>query len=240
MSDYNQILTGKYLYTKNQQAYCEENFSVQTCSDPRLKFLINAEILSRSQTGEFLKVNVDYLLDSSFTPKRVEIKRSMGEKLSREVFSFDNAQYQLNYSFSDNKDTWQHTAKSSSQPQVASPSFATSMLATMAKRVDQTQRTKYKIITSPNIWKYAAPFVEEEFSLTPVDSKPVKIELGKNQVSATHCSISQPNTEDTDPKGPQVFISKHFSIPYKGIFAGGIVIEAESLKIMDNKVAHIF
>ncbi len=240
MSASNEIIEGKYNYTKNKQIYCEENFCVRMTNDSRLKFIIESEVLSRSHTGEFLKVDVSYSLDSRFHPRKVEIKRSMGEKRSLETFEFDNTKHQLNYSFTVDEDTEQHISKPGAQPQVATPSFATSMLVTMAKRLNPTERTKYKMITSANIWNYETSPTEQDFYLKTVKSNQVKIQIGKSQVTATHCSISLSEDEDFKTKSQQIFLSKHFSIPYKGIFAEGIVIETEEMKIINDQFANIF
>ena len=228
--EFRQVLSGKYNYTKSKQIYCQENFIVKKSNNPKLKYLFRSEVLSRSHTGEFLKVEVDYCLNSAFMPQKVDIKRSMGEKVANETFLFDEAKHEIQYTFTNGEDTKQHSDRSSSLVQIASPSFATSMLVTMAKKLDPLHRVRFNLISSENIWKYEVPFEQNKFFLEIVGSQNQSMKLSGQEVSAIHCYLFQNESDEFNHKKQEIFLSKYYSVPYKGIFSVNIVIEIAELK----------
>lgn len=232
---FSQILNGKYLYRKKKQPYCEENFWVSKQSSPRGDYLFNAEVLSRSHNGEFLKVEVHYLTSFDFTPKKVEIERSMGSRISTETFYLEGQDQILEYNFDDGNETQRFSKNVATNIQIATPAFSSSLIVTMKKRLDPTQRSKYSILCSKNIWSYESPLIENEIFLEMVEPSPVDVKVGDQHLPATHCIMSGRNSHlsdsATNKSHEEVFLSKHFSIPYKGIFKNDIAIELAQLNV---------
>ena len=232
---FNQVLDGKFVYSKNNQVYGEENFWLENQGSSRGDFLFGAEILSRSHNGEFLKIQVKYLTSYDFNPKRVEINRFMGERESAETFEIDEAQQAIEYFFFDGNNTHRETKSIKGVFQIATPSFASSLLVTQKKRLDTLQRSQYTVVSSENIWNYDSQLNQKEISIELVELDPVSIKVRDQNLKATHCSISSLDGELSDvaasKKPEDIFLSKHYSIPYKGVFKDGVVIEIEKLNI---------
>lgn len=241
ISEFELILEGKYNYLKNKQTYCEENFEVKHQETTKGDFIFNAEVLSRSHTGEFLKVEVSYLTSYDFFPKKVVVKRFMGGRESCETFDIDGANKSLEYFFFDGNDTHRSTKPINGNFQIASPAFSTSMLMTLKKNLDSVQRNHYTIISSKNVWSFDAPLFDKDIYIEVIDLKPVTIKAGEGNLKATHCAILEKNDAGSvSSDGDQIYLSKHFSIPYKGIFGGDTVIEVAHLKILEEKYSKMF
>lgn len=232
---FNPILDGKYFYRKKKQSYCEENFWVSKQSSSRGDYLFKAEVLSRSHNGEFLKVEVHYLTSFDFTPKKVEIERSMGSRVSTETFELEGQNQALEYYFFDGNETQRFSHNVASNIQIAAPAFSSSLLMTLKKKLDPVQRSQYNVLCSQNIWSYESPLVENEIFLEMVDPAPIDLKIGDQHLPATHCIMSGRNSHLSDSaaskSNEEVFLSKHFSIPYKGIFKNDITIELAQLNV---------
>lgn len=239
INDFGIVLEGKYNYLKNKQTYCEENFEVRHQGSSRGDFIFNAEILSRSHTGEFLKIEVSHLLSYDFNPKKVVVKRFMGGRESCETFDIVGTNKSIEYYFYNGSDTHQSIKPISGNFQIATPAFSTSMLMTLKKKLDSVQRTHYTVVSSENIWTFKDPLFDRDIYIELVELNPISIKVGDVSLKATHCAIlneSDGNSNNAD----QLFLSKHFLIPYKGIFIDDTVIEVSHMKVLEEKFSKLF
>lgn len=102
------ILEGEYLYFQKEVNYSQENFKL--VSFPGTKtFHIYAEILSRIENGEFLKVVVDFEMNQNYLPTFVRIEKSLGNRYSQEILNFDLSTQELKYVFQNSKGTQDFT-----------------------------------------------------------------------------------------------------------------------------------
>jgi hypothetical protein len=233
------IIEGKFNFYNENQRYCEEFFSLyQDASSPQGSFTFNSEILSRVETGEFLKIYVDYELSYQFEPINLRIKRSLGAKKSTERYAINQKDKTIQYQFSSKFGSGDHERAINGKFHLASPSFASSFAMTQHKKPDPVHRTPYVSITSPNIWKYEGPFVEGMVHVELVNSEPKTIKLRDGrEVQAVHFKIfDEDRLSNPHGEGHDFFISKYYQIPYKAEFKNGLNVEIEVLK--NYKVDH--
>ena len=163
----------------------------------------------------------------------ISITRAMGEKESVESFEVDPKTKNYHYIFKTDDHEEHHNKIISSRPHIATPSFLTSMMMTNQKRLDPVQRTSYSIISSDNVWEYgSAPYEKEVFiELQALEQK--EIQVGKKKIHATHCKILQNNNSSSTDSGHDIYLSKHFNIPYLGTFSPELYIQVDHLKSFD-------
>lgn len=241
VNEFELILEGKYNYLKEKQTYCEENFKVMRQGSSRGDFIFNAEVLSRSHTGEFLKIEVSYLVSHDFYPKKVVVKRFMGGRESCETFDIEGVNKSIEYFFFDGSDTHQSIKPISGNFQIATPAFSTSMLMTLKKKLDSVHRTHYTVISSENIWSYKSPLFDKDIYIELIELNPISLKIADINLKATHCAILESNEAGSNRENSdQMFLSKHFSIPYKGVFAGDTIIEIAHMKVLEDKFSKMF
>jgi len=230
------IVEGKYNYYQHDQVYCEEHFKVFRQEASTGNFNFNAELMSRVDTGEFLKVFVDYELTHNFEPVNLRIKRTLGAHKSTERFTVDLKDKKIHYVFNGKEGMHESETAISGRFHIAAPAFSTSMLMSEAKKIDPVHRTPYNIISSENIWEYKEPFKESTLYVELMSLEPVTINLHDNELQATLCNIyEEDKIKNPNAEGYPVYISKHYQIPYKAEFANGIRIEVQNLKNFESE-----
>lgn len=237
MSNRDKVIEGKFNYFLDGSQYTQEEFRVFKDANAKANLNFEAEVTSRVKTGEFLKVACQYRFTSKFVPIKCSITRSMGENTSEEIFLFDDKTKNVSYEFNANGKTKRHEKVITSKPHVAAPCFSLSMLMVNAKKIDPVQRTPYTLLSTQNIWDYHGPFVEQEIYLELQELEPIKINIDGKQLKATHCKILQVNDKGTIiDGGDDVYLSKHYYIPYYGKFKNDLTIKIETLKHYEDKV----
>lgn len=241
MSFQEKIIEGKYNYFENETPYCEEHFKLFREDKPQGDYTFNAELLSRVETGEFLKVNVNYQLTYQFEPLSLRIKRSLGGKKSSERFTVDPKQKKISYVFSGPKEVKEYEKVVSAKVHIASPSFACSMLMTNHRKIDPVHRTPYEIISSPNIWEYEGPFQETTMHIELMKLDPMTINVHNQELQANYCHIfNQEKSKNPNDLGYPIYISKHYQIPYLAVFSKELKVEIEKLKSFEVNHSKIF
>ncbi|MEX0798870.1 MAG: hypothetical protein WEB87_05610 [Bacteriovoracaceae bacterium] len=241
MSFQEKIIEGKYNYFQKNQIYCEEHFKVFKEEKRHGNFTFNAELLSRVDTGEFLKIYVDYELTNNFEPLNLRVKRSLGGSKSSERFSVDLKDKKISYAFNGKNGFHENEKVVTGKFHIASPAFCSSMLMTQARKIDPVHRTAYDIVSSSNIWTYEEPFHESMLHVELMKLEPVTIELQGNEVQASHCNIyEEDKLKNPNAAGYPLYVSKHYQIPYMAQFQGGIRVEVESLKNYESEYSKMF
>ena len=96
------ILEGTYLYYTGEVNYSQEEFKLVHFKNEEV-FHFYAEIVSRLENGEFLKILVRYEMNSQFIPTFVRIEKSLGNKYALETFKIDISTFELKYAFQTNQ-----------------------------------------------------------------------------------------------------------------------------------------
>lgn len=233
MSNDIKILQGKFNYLSQNKIYSEENFRVYREEGRRISYLFKCEVLSRVKTGEFLKVYIEYRVSRHFDPIEISITRLMGNKESKENFSVDPKTKNYTYTFQTKDGTQSYDKVLTSRPHIATPAFTTSMLMTNQKRLDPVQRTNYTLITSDNVWEYQGPFFEKSIFVELQALEPKDVMVSSKTVKALHCKLLSSNLGTSSDQGHDIYLSKHFNIPYLGIFSDDLKITTDHLQSLE-------
>lgn len=235
MSIQEKIFEGKYNYFNQGQKYTEEFFTISKENTNQGHVFFNAEILSRVRTGEFLKIYVEYEIDSRYDPVQVVIKRQLGPKKSVESFDFNGKTKSISYSFDTENQKNVFEKVITSLPHVGTPAISTSMLMVNQKKIDPVQRTPYVILSSENIWEYQSGFSEQSLFIELQELDPQEIDIEGNKLKAMFCKLLQ-----VDAKGAiqdlehKIYLSKHYYVPYLASFGNEIEVKIEYLKQLNQ------
>lgn len=211
------ILEGSYQYFNKDQNYSQENFKLVQFTDSQT-YHIYSEILSRIETGEFLKMMIRYEMNAHYVPYFVRIEKSLGNRYAQEVFSLDVTNQELKYTFQNAQNTQEFSRPLSAKHYLTSPSFATSAIFTLSKKFDATGRTPITFVSSHNEWSYEAP-PEERVVFAEFKTRDLQdFKINNAPLSASHLCIWEMDSSTIHLEDPvEIFISKHYAIPYQMI-----------------------
>jgi hypothetical protein len=223
------LLEGNYNYYSGQNSYCQENFKLVRNLEQG-SFQIHAEVLSRIESGELLKILVKYEMNQAFLPVMARIERSLGPHYSHELFTVDLSTHELHYTFENSGQSQEFKAPFNIKHYLSTPALSTSCLFLQSKKLDATSRTPVTFVSSSNVWKYEAPPFERVIFAESLVHEGSEIEIGGKALNATQVQFYEESASNPQVDVPaQFFISKHFSIPYQMI-QGDLRIEIEQLK----------
>jgi hypothetical protein len=209
------ILEGTYLYYKGQVNYSQEEFKLVHFSDEEV-FHFYAEILSRLENGEFLKILIRYEMNSQFIPSLVRIEKSLGNKYALETFKMDNSTFELKYTFQTNQKAQEFKKNVTSKHHLTSPAICTSAIFTLSKKMDANARSPILLISSPNDWSYLGPPVEKTIFAEFKSRDYNEFQLHGNSLSASHLCLFEKDIGTSSNEAPvELYLSKHFAIPYQ-------------------------
>jgi hypothetical protein len=211
------LLEGTYLYFNQETNYSQENFKLVNFND-NAGYHIYAEILSRIETGEFLKILVRYEMSSQFQPLFVRIEKSLGNRYCQETFKFDTHDQQLHYNFQNAQKSQDFKKPINSKHYLTSPSFATSAIWTLSKKFDATGRTPVTLVSTSNVWDYEHP-PEEKIVFAEFKTRDLQdFKLNNAPLSASHLCVYETDSSSASVEAPvELFLSKHYAIPYQMI-----------------------
>lgn len=223
------LLEGSYLYFQKDVNYSQENFKLVYFPDSRTHH-IYSEILSRIETGEFLKIMVRFEMNDHFHPNFVRIEKSLGNRYSQEVFQFDIPAQELKYTFQNSKSSQEFTRSLAAKHYLTSPAFATSAIFTLSKKLDVTGRTAVSFISTQNDWTYEHP-PEEKIVYAEFKTKELAdFKLNNTPLSASHLCLYEFDSSSPTGEAPvELFLSKHYAIPYQ-LIQGDQKIVIKNLK----------
>lgn len=223
------LLEGNYNYFSGDNSYCQENFKLVRNLEQG-SFQIHAEVLSRIESGELLKILVKYEMNQSFLPVMARIERSLGSHYSHELFTVDSSAHELHYTFENSTQSQEFSAPFNIKHYLTTPAFSTSCLFLQSKKLDTASRTPVTFVSSSNIWKYEAPPFERVVFAETMVHEGSEINIDGKVLSATQVQFFEESASNPQVDVPaQFFISKHFSIPYQ-MLQGDLKIEIEHLK----------
>lgn len=208
------ILEGSYNYSQKDQNFSQENFKLVHLPDAQ-SYHIYAEILSRIETGEFLKILVRFEMNAHFVPVFVRIEKSIGNKYAQEIFKLDPQNMELHYTFQTSQGSNEFKRGVSAKHYLTSPAVSTAAIFTLSRKFDATGRTPIIILSSENEWTYAGPPTEKilfaEFKARELSD----FKLHGNPLAASHLCLYEHDASHAGLEEPvDLFLSKHYSIPY--------------------------
>lgn len=229
------VVEGSYNYLQKNKLYSTENFKLSRRLESH-SYFFEAEILSRIETGEFLKVKVFYELNPNMTPIIMRVEKSLGEKHSIETFEVNLQENQLAYEFSSDGQHKRLVKHHTNKHYLASPAVCTSAVFSLTKKFDNTGRTPIVLVAGHNSW-----IVDEA---TPVENlvygefnnrETVDLKIGEQELEAHCLSIFNRDSlgvTNISEERIDLMLSKHFSIPYQ-LIENDLLVEIKSLKRVD-------
>jgi hypothetical protein len=209
------LLEGSYLYYQKEVNYSQENFKLVHLPEHQ-SFHVYAEILSRIETGEFLKILVRYEMNQQFLPVFVRVEKSIGNKYALESFKIDTTDQQLTYIFQTSQNTQEFTKSINSKHYLTSPAVSTSAMFTLTKKFDATGRTPIVVVNSENEWTYASPPTEKIVYAEFKTREMADFKMNGNSLSAAHLCLYESDSAHSSVEHPvDLFLSKHYAIPYQ-------------------------
>jgi hypothetical protein len=210
------LLEGTYLFFEGETNYSQENFKLIQLPDLQ-QFRIDAEILARVETGEFLKILVRYEMNHHYIPFHVKVEKSLGTKLVSEIYNFDTIEQELKCTFQNSDGVKEFERPLNARQYLTTPAFSTSTFFSLSKKFDQTGRTSLTLISSQNEWDFIGPLQEKvvygEFMSR--DDSEFKIN-GKVLEAQKLCLFEHSSHEKTADEVPtDIFISNYHGIPYE-------------------------
>lgn len=223
------LLEGTYLYYDKNVNFSQENFKLLRLPEPQ-HYLVEAEILSRVETGEFLKVIVHYEMNNNFVPLDVRIEKSIGNKFVQESFKVDISAQELHYVFKNAEGSQEFKRPHGSKHHLTSPAFSTSAMFTLTKRFDATGRTGINLVNSTNNWTYQNP-PEDRLIFAEYKSRElIDYKLNNTPLSASHLCLYEHDSSHANHEKPvEYFLSKHYGLPYQMVH-GDFHIDVKHLK----------
>jgi hypothetical protein len=209
------LLEGSYLYYENNVNYSQENFKIVHMAELQI-YHVYSEILSRIETGEFLKILVHYEMNHHFFPYFARIERSLGNKYSQEVLTFDLPANELKYTFQNSQGTQEFTKNVNNKHYLTTPAIATSTLFTLSKKFDATGRTSISLISTPNDWTYKGPPEEKVVFADHNSRETVDFVVNNKTLSGSLLRIYENDSTGPVQDSPvEFYLSKHFNLPYQ-------------------------
>lgn len=209
------LLEGSYLYFDKEVNYSQENFKLVHLSEFQ-SYHIYAEILSRIETGEFLKILIRYEMNQHYVPLKVRIEKSIGNKYAQELYQIDPSTQELQYTFQNAQMTQEFTRVISSKHYLTSPAVCTSAIFSLSKKFDATGRTPIVLISSDNDWTYQGPPTDKVVYAEFKTREMLDYKLNNNTLSASHLCLYEHDAAHAGADQPvELFLSKHYAVPYQ-------------------------
>ena len=223
------LLEGSYLYFQKDVNYSQENFKLVQLAESQ-SYHVYAEILSRIETGEFLKILVRYEMNQHFIPNLVRIEKSIGNKYAQEIYRLDTSTQELHYSFQNSQMTQEFKKIVNSKHYLTSPAVSTAAMFSLSKKFDATGRTPVVLISSDNNWTYTAPPTEKVIYAEFKTREMQDYKLNNANLSASHlCLYEGDGAHGETDDAVNLYLSKHFAVPYQ-LVSGDQRIDIKNLK----------
>jgi hypothetical protein len=234
------LFEGTYQYFQNGQNYSQENFTVSKIEATQ-NVLFEAEIMSRVETGEFFKMKIAYVVSQFYAPQTVIVEKSLGEKIAKEVFDVDYTTQTLRYTFKSSSSLETVERPFSSKHHIIAPCFLTAGLFTLTKKIDSTARTPVTFITTANEWEFHGPPVDKILWIELKAHDTEELLISGAPLTASKFEIHEEDALTGDVKpGAQLWVSKHYGVPYQLVERDGAKIVVRKLKKLKQEMGKMF
>lgn len=226
------LIEGSYQYLQGGVNFSQEVFKLQKLGESN-SYLHSAEITSRIENGEFLKILVQIEMNQFFYPTLVKIEKSIGNKIAEETFTIDTANLEVHYQYKNNTETHDFTRAINTKHHIPTPAISSMGYFTLVKKFDASGRTPIIVMTTENEWEYQGPPTEKiiyaEFKTRDVAG----FKINGNHLLASHLCLYESDTPQPGQDEPvELFLSKHYGIPYL-LTQNDLKIEIKKLKKVD-------
>jgi hypothetical protein len=234
------LFEGTFEYSNNGENYSQENFVVFK-NEENKTIVYRSEVLSRVQTGEFLKINVDYEVNNKWFPVRIEVKKSLGEDYACETFLINYDSNVLIYEFDDGKNKDMVERILPNKFQISTPCFLTSMLFSQSKKHNAMGRSQYNILRPNSDWKFDPEISDETLFAEFMTHEKTELKINNQTVTCVKVLLFKNDSAATIKEQPTVvYLSKHIGIPYMLQTEDGVVIKVKNLKKHENQYDNMF
>lgn len=208
------LFTGKYEFYADGNQYAEESFEVQQHAQHKTLWF-RSYVFTRSNTGELFKVFVDYELFDTFMTRVVRIKKTAGSWTTEEEYYFDPKENLLKYSFKNPEGVHKDERAVLKKFFIQTPSALCSALFAASKKGDNSGRSPYVLMKSPNLINYEGP-MEEYTVFVSFETKDAQtFNINNSQYQYTRCDIYSTDAGELENEFPVVIqVSKKFALPF--------------------------
>lgn len=209
------LLEGSYLYYDHEVNYSQENFKLVHFPTEQL-FHLHAEVVSRIENGEFLKIIVRYEMNQNFFPSLVRIEKSIGNKYAVETYRIDSLHQDLHYTFEAAGQQQEYNRNINTKHYITSPAFSSSLFFTISKRFDQTGRSPVIFVNTPNEWTYVGPPTDKITYAEYKSREMPDFKLNNSFLAASHLCLYEHDSSSSVVELPvDFYVSKYYGIPYQ-------------------------
>ncbi|MBF0298066.1 MAG: hypothetical protein HQK51_05060 [Oligoflexia bacterium] len=208
------IIKGAFEYIHNDRVFSEENFLVfRNTKDNSIIF--DSELLTRLDTGEFLKVYVNYQINKDWVPIDVVIDKQAGKQVAQERFKMDIKRNVLSYQFAINKDKKEFKIQVPPKFQISTINTVTSFAFISSKKYDPTGKNFYNVLVSDNILDYRTPPKMNYVLMERIGTSIQKLKIKDKTLKAMLYKVYSQDGFDNQTEPPiTIWVSKYYSIPY--------------------------
>ncbi|MBF0314543.1 MAG: hypothetical protein HQK50_10940 [Oligoflexia bacterium] len=208
------MLRGSYEYTSHKKIYSEENFLVYKNSKDN-SMIFDSELLTRLDSGEFLKVMLSYHINKNWVPLEVTINKQVGKQNATEIYQMDLKKNTLTYQFIANNQAKVMKLQVPPKYQIATYNTVSSFLFISSKKYDPTGRNYYNILVTNNLLEYQGPPQMNYIVLERISTTPQNVRVNDKNLKAIIYRIYSQSGHEKKTEEPIIScISRHYSIPY--------------------------
>jgi len=214
MENLKTLVDGKYHYFEDDKNYAQEIFKFSQDTEKK-SYHLNSEIMSRIQTGEFLKIIVNYSLSHLYAPQELKITRTLGSQRSEETFTVQAKTQEVQYEFHDQVQKQSFSRSFAARHSLATPAISSMGLFTLTRKLELRSRAAINIISTNNTFEFEKGPSEKILyaELVAVELDNFKIE--QTPYKPTHINLFQHDLSKAVQESPvELYLSKHFGIPY--------------------------
>ncbi len=230
------LFDGSYEYFQHKQNFGQEVFRVDRDEETG-DTVYQSEILSRVETGEFFKLLVHYTLNPYNIVQKVFVERSLGSRWAKEEYLVDSATQMLHYTFK-TKET-SHTIERHFNPKhfIVVPTFLTSGIFSLTKKIDLTARSPVTFLTTPNEWEFVSGPQDRIlwFELKASNSEELSIG-GAPMLCSKYIIFEEDSLSSSNKNSATLWISKNYGIPVQLDESQGTSIKAMKFKKLKQDV----
>lgn len=223
------VLKGQYEYLYQKKTYSEEIFNVYK-NNKDSSVIFDSELLTRLDSGEFLKVSIFYQVNKNWIPIQVDIKKQVGRQISDEKYRMDLKKNILNYQFISGENVEEVKIQVPPKFQISTYNTVTSFLFIASKKYDSTGKNYHNLLITSNLLSYSGPPQMNYIVLDRVSTTPQQIRINEKVLKAIAYRVhGQEGYEKKNEDPIRVYISRHFSIPYLVEGLNGIKVQIKFL-----------
>lgn len=235
------MFEGTYEYLNKNITYSQEEFLVFRSED-RKRVIYRSEQLTRVGTGEFLKINIDYVVNAKYHPVEVTVVKSLGMDVTTERYAFTPEKNLMQYTFisenSSDEDSYQEHELEVNIPNkfhLSTPSFTSSIMFTFANKFSTVGRNPFVLVKTHSDWEFSDKITDVPVYLEFLTHEKTELKINDQDLACIKVNVYQHDASSGIPEKPTLFfLSRHVGIPYKMISGEDLVIQIKKLKKHEN------